>query len=792
MITVTFRYLTGCVRPIFRNARLAGSWDGWLEAPMDEVVADDGCPSFRRVVEFDDAHAGRTFHWGVRLDGPSGPNGWGIATEVAAADRQDRHREVTLPGPGASAEERYQLTWSRRLGAQKFYRANGAEPDLRFAVWAPNALAVDVVFAAGSRPYIADDGSGIDPAMPVVPLTCGRDGIWTSDPVGPFRRFDRAPYLFRITNAQGRQVYRTDIHSRWQAGRGDVDPARGAWDGRIDSLDGSVSCSVVIDQDVVRTDFQPVAGPPVRIDDDRFWEHEFTPGLPVPAHVEDLVIYELHVGALGYPGRGTGTLDDALRLLDQLTELGITAIELMPLAEFSGSFSWGYGDTHHFAIESSSGGRDQYKYFVRECHRRGIAVIQDVVYNHFDQNAERAQWQYDSTAPEDNIYYWYQGRTGDHPRPDGGYLDNGSSGFAPRYRAEPVRQLFVSSAVELIEEFHVDGLRVDLTQAIHRDNRLHADGSSVGDANLLGQKMLREWSRTLRMIRPSVLLIAEDHSGWDAVTRPPGVGGLGFDITWFAEFYHQLIGDSTMAGGSARLLHEAGLGGDGPLRMEQFADALWRTRFDKVTYHESHDEAGNAEGTARTSKVAVGDAPLWGATREYAEARSRVVAGLSMLSAGTPMFFMGEEIVAQRCYRFDNVDSSKEDLYGERVGAGARMFRFYQDLIRLRRGNAAVRSRDLDVVHASGRDRVIAFTRSAGQSQVLVVASLSNRPFLDGYTIATDPHLLSAGWWQETFNSDSNLYGGADVGNYGSAVRADGGRVHVRIPANGLLLFQKR
>jgi 1,4-alpha-glucan branching enzyme len=481
-----------------------------------------------------------------------------------------------------------------------------------------------------------------------------------------------------------------------------------------------------------------------------------------------------------------------MRLLDHLRELGVTGVELMPLAEFSGDLSWGYGNTHHFAIESSAGGRDKYKHFVRECHRRGIAVIQDVVYNHFDLTAGRAEWQYDSSADEENIYYWYEGRSTDYPDPRGGYVENGSSGDAPRYWAEPVRRLFVSSALQLVEEFHVDGLRVDLTQAMHRDNTLRADKRSVGTANLFGQKLLREWSRTLKMVRPSVLLIAEDHSGWSAVTQRPAVGGLGFDSTWFAEFYHHLIGDSDMAGGAARLLQDAGRGDDGPLRLEAFADALWRTQFDKITYHESHDEAGNAGGTARTSRVAVGRAPLWGVTREYAEARCRVAAGLSILSAGTPMFFMGEEVVAQKSYRYDNVDDSKEDLSGERSGAGAAMFRFYQDLIRLRRANAAVRSQHVDIVHVDGQRRVIAFTRRAREAEVLVVASLNNHPFLDGYVLQTDSGRLPSGMWQETFNSDSQLYGGQNVGNFGAAIPAAAGRLQLRLPSNGFVVLQRR
>jgi 1,4-alpha-glucan branching enzyme len=786
MIDVRFIYLTGQRRPALRNARLAGSWNGWADIPMTEIVGEDGCPAFTVTVSFNDGQAGERVLWGVRLDGPAGANAWGIMTDV-----QQRQREFQLPGPGVSAEARYYLTWSRRLGAQKQYSGGAAAPDLRFAVWAPNALTVDVVFATAAG-YIADDGTGIDPGKPVVPLRRTAGGIWESNPMAHFAANVGAPYMFRIKNAQGRTTYRTDIHSRWQIGRGSVNPAGGGWDGNPATLDGTVGCSVVIDQDVVREEFEPTSSPAVTIDDDVFWQDEFTPGLSVPSRVEDLVIYELHVGALGFGRQGTGTLADAMQLLDYLVELGVNAVELMPLAEFSGNLGWGYGNTHHFAIESSAGGRDKYKHFVRGCHQRGIAVIVDVVYNHFDNTAERAESKYDSDQPEQNTYYWYEGVSSNYPYPEGGYLNNGSSGWAPRYWEEPVRQLFISSAVELVEEFHVDGLRVDLTQAIHRDNAVNLkNGWGVSSANIFGQKLLREWSRTLRLFRPSVMLIAEDHSEWSKVTEDPRTDGLGFDSTWFAEFYHHLIGDADMAGGKARLLRQAGFGDDGPLAVQQFAGQLWQTQFDKIACHENHDEAGNHDGTDRTSVVAVNHAPLIGATRDFAEARCRVVCGLSMLSAGTPMFLMGEEIAAQRRYRFDNVTESKEDLAGERAGAGARMFRYYQDIVRMRRANRALRSRQLDVLHASDPNRVIAFTRRDGQTDVLVVASLNNQPFQNGYRIQTDLGRLPAGLWRETFNSDSALYGGANVGNLGAAIPADNGQIELVIPANAVLVLQR-
>ncbi|WP_427004090.1 alpha-amylase family glycosyl hydrolase [Pseudarthrobacter sp. H2] len=761
---------------------------------MTEVTGDDGCPAFIRDVQFEDAMAGCLVQWGVRVDGPQGSNVWGINLELPDANPVKRFRQLRLPEAGQNHEERYRLTFSRYLGAQKFY--DGGAPAIRFAAWAPNAQSVEVVFGRTDNGYIADDGSGIDPAMPVIVLDRKPGGIWESPPSRDFPSFTGLPYMFRIRTAQGATKMRTDIHSRWQIGRGDQNPA-GAWNGTPATLDGGISCSVIVDQDIVREEFEPTGSPPAQLSDEDFWLTEFTAGRPVPTRVQDLVVYELHVGSLGFGRTESGKLSDAMELVQYLDDLGVNAVELLPMSETSGTLSWGYGDTHHFVIESSSGGRDKYKHFVRECHRHGIAVIQDVVYNHFDSTADRAEWEYDSNLPAENIYYWYEGRSSDYrnpdgsPNPRGGYLENGSSGWAPRYWEEPVRQLFISSAAEFIEEFHVDGLRVDLTSAIHGNNRQLANGWEISRVNLAGQQLLREWSRTLRMIRPTVMLIAEDHSGWGAVTEPPDVDGLGFDSTWYADFYHDLIGDADRAAGKARLLKEAGYGHDDPLAMSRFADSLWHTRQNKVAYHESHDEAGNDDGSLRTSKAAVNDAPLFGATRDAAEARSRVAAGLAILSAGTPMFFMGEEIVAQKLCKYNNISVSKEDLHGERTGLGATMFRFYQDVIRLSRENRAVRSREIDVLHACDPSRVIAFTRNEGTSRLLVVASLNNRPFPDGYIIESDVHRLQPGMWKEIFNSDSSLYGGTDLGNFSAALPSLSGQIKLRLPANGFVVLQR-
>ena len=829
---VEFQFITGLKRKIFRNARLYGSWDSngrysdsWTESSMQEDIGEDGCPAFKASVSLDVGDQDKTFKWGVLLDGPQGANFWGIPTEIRDANSTERYRQFRLASGASPQIERYYFTYGRRLGANKHLEKNGAKPSLRFGVWAPNAQNVEVVFGNPAHGYIGDDGTGIDPSRPVVALTRLADGIWEGRPPGDFESFMSAPYMYRITNAQGQTVYRTDIFSRGQIGKGKINPAKSGsnWPGTVDNLDGSVGCSLVIDPDLVRRDFAstPHGRKADLIPATEFWATEFTPGLPVPSYIEDIVIYELHVGSLGFGKSAPGDLSDAMAFLDHLVDLGVNAVELLPMAEFSGNAAWGYGDTHHLCIEASAGGRDKYRHFVRECHRRGIAVIQDVVYNHYDKVADRAEWQYDSDAPEQNIYYWYEGKPDDYPAfesaakqaldshstaPDrpisghGGYLDNGSTGYTPRFWEEVVRQQFISSAAFLIDEMHVDGLRVDLTQAIHRDNALHADGRSIGGANIFGQKLLREWSRTLRMIRPTVMLIAEDYTGWDAVTKLPAQGGLGFNARWAVEFYHNLIGDSPSAEGKARLLKEAGGGDAKPLEMDWFAGALYGSRYNQVVYHESHDEAGNDHDdkrniwTDRTMVTAIkGESgTLNDATRPWAEARSRLCSGLSLLSAGTPMFFMGEEIGAQKRFMYDGFLDSREDILGERTNSGKALFRFYQDLLTLRHRLRPFHSHNIDILHQSNENRVIAFKRWSGDEEVIVAASLSNTPFADGYAVAKDTLAIPDAGWKEIFNSDATVYGGKNMGNGGGTITSSHGGLNMKIPANGFVVLARQ
>jgi 1,4-alpha-glucan branching enzyme len=811
LIPIQFTYITGLRRNIFRNARLTGSWDvnggysnQWSTIPMQQTTAEDGCPCFTATVELDDSQIGWLFRWGVILDSLTDINLWGIATEINDGSSSDCYHSFALqPERDNPQQERYYLTHSRYLGAQKYYTNEASQPAIQFAVWAPNAHNVEVVFG-GTSGYIGDDGSGLNSDRGTLTLSRQNNGIWQTNSapaLANFSNFDHLPYMYRITKPGGGVEYKTDLYSRCQMGQGRTNPEGRAYSGNYQDLDGSVSCSVVVDPDrVLRESGDSITPSPQNfISEEEFWQNEFNRDRPLPRHVKDLVIYELHVGALGYGANRSGNFSDAIQLIPYLVDLGVNAVELLPMSEFRDTQNWGYETSHYFALEYSAGGRDELKHFIRECHRNGIVAIMDVVYNHYSPAAGRATWAYDSDAPEQNIYYWYEGNSSKYFYTDGrrfaegGYVDNQSTGFSPRFHEEMVRKMFISSAATLIEEFHIDGLRVDQTTSMHSYNVLHNDGRPLGNVNAFGAKFLRELCRTLKLIRPDLILIAEDHSDWDGVTESTENAGLGFDAVWYSNFYHHLIGDSRPGREYAKLIPTAGYGNNVPLAMDYFAGALAASGSRKVVYHESHDEAGNSSyaqvESRRTIVLAANSAPLVGQTRRFAEARCHFACGITMLSAGTPMFLMGEEIGAQRQYRYIDFINNREDLLGERQNNGHNLFRFYQDIIRLRLNNSGLRSRQIDIIYVHNANRIIAFRRWDDSEELLVVASLNNSPFGAGYSIENSR--LENGTWREIFNSDAKQYGGNNVGNLGANISSSNGQICAVIPANGFLVFQR-
>ena len=279
LIPIHFEYLTGLRRPFLVSARLTGSWNAqgvaseqWTATTMQPFTAEDGCPAFRATVQLDDSQIGQTFRWGVSVGTPERPDVWGIASEINDAVSSERNRTCTLRA--ADQTERYYFTHCRRLGANKLIM-NG-QTAIRFAVWAPNALNVELVRGSVSgdlsegRPGVFIDNTlrggyiGNEAAASARPSRCGaamtasgRRMSADAPELADFAAFDHTPYMFRITKDDGSVAYRTDLYSRCQIGSGGTDPAaaNANWSGLCRDLDGSKSCSVVVDPERVTEDF---------------------------------------------------------------------------------------------------------------------------------------------------------------------------------------------------------------------------------------------------------------------------------------------------------------------------------------------------------------------------------------------------------------------------------------------------------------------------------------------------------------------------------------------------------
>ena len=283
-----------------------------------------------------------------------------------------------------------------------------------------------------------------------------------------------------------------------------------------------------------------------------------SPGL---SRRDDLVIYELHVGSFNAE-QGRGSFQSVIDRLDHVQSLGANVIELMPVMEFAGDDSWGYNPAHLFAVESVLGGPDGLKDLVKAAHQRGLAVIVDVVYNHFGPS-DLATWQFDgwSENGKGGIYFYNDDRSstpwGD-TRPD--------------YGRPEVRAFIRDNAVSWLNDFHADGLRFDMTPYIRS-----RDGSGMDIPE--GWEMMREVNSLVREQFPDRLLIAEDMQQNPAVSSTDE-GGAAFHAQWDGAFVHP-IREALKASN------------DDERSLEAVATAILKTynddAFERVIYTESHD-----------------------------------------------------------------------------------------------------------------------------------------------------------------------------------------------------------
>jgi maltooligosyltrehalose trehalohydrolase len=474
--------------------------------------------------------------------------------------------------------------------------------------------------------------------------------------------------------------------------------------------------------------FQPdgVHGPSEIVDPCGFnWTDSAWSGLPLA----DAIIYELHVGTFTLDG----TFDGVTSRLEYLKQLGITAIELMPVAEFAGRRNWGYDGVDLFAPSHHYGRPDDLRRLVNEAHRLGLAVILDVVYNHFGPDGAYAS----TFSP----YYF----TDRHQTP---------WGRAPNVRgpqSEHVREFFLQNALHWIHEYHVDGLRLDATQTLHDD------------------EFLRELSDTVHAASAGrALVIAEDDRNLARLAMTPERGGDGLDALWADDFHHQIRravardadGYYRSYSGAASDIAETIRSGwffagqvaphtgeprgtdPQPLGLEQFIFCV-----------QNHDQVGNR---------ALGDRLHHG----ISPAAYRAVVALLLCAPETPLLFMGQEwgtsspflfftdheaelgraITAGRRTEFARFEAFRDPavcstipdpqeldtfrrsrLNWSELSAEphASLFRLHQALITFRRTTAATNGRQRTDVQVEALDEsTIALCRVAEGSPVIVVARL--------------------------------------------------------------------
>ena len=334
---------------------------------------------------------------------------------------------------------------------------------------------------------------------------------------------------------------------------------------------------------------------------------------------EDLVIYELHVGAF----TPEGTFEAILPRLPELLELGVTAVELMPVAQFAGDRNWGYDAVYPYAVQNSYGGPRALQRFVDSAHRLGMAVLLDVIYNHLG--------------------------------PEGNYLAHFGPYFTDRYhtpwgkainydgpQSDPVRRFVIDNACAWVRDFHIDGLRLDAVHAIYDLSAQHILAE-------LQAEVQREAVRAGRRVH----VIAETNQNDVRLVRPRNRGGHGLDGAWNDDFHHAvhalLTGerdgyylDFGRPEHLAKTFRDVFVydGCYSPFYRRRHGNRVGRTdRTRFVVCIQNHDQIGNR---------AMGD--RLGAL--VAPPAMRLATGLLMLSPCVPLLFMGEEYGERRPFPF--------------------------------------------------------------------------------------------------------------------------------------------
>ena len=580
------------------------------------------------------------------------------------------------------AEGRHEGLW-RHLGAQ--VRVHQGTPGTSFAVWAPGAQAVRVV----------GDFNGWDGRLnPMRAL--GSSGVWEIflPEVGP-----GAHYKFEVVTAQGQLSLRADPFAFGT----EAPPA---------------TASVVTQS---RHKWQ---------DEAWFAQRAATNVLHSPVS-----IYECHLGSWrlikdGDQWRSLTYREMADTLPGYLSDLGFTHVEFLPVAEHPFSGSWGYQVTGYYAPTARFGTPDDFRHLVDRLHEAGIGVIVDWVVGHFPKD-DWALARFDGTA----LYEHADPRLGEH-------RDWGTLVF--NYGRHEVRNFLLANALFWIEEFHVDGLRVDAVASMLYLDYSRQEGEWItnrfgGRENLEAVDFIREFNEVVYRHHPSVMLVAEESTSWPAVSRPTYLGGLGFGFKWNMGWMNDTLVYFAKNPIYRRHHHH------------ELTFALLYAFTENFILPLSHDEVVHGKGSL-LSKMP-GD-------RWQQFANLRALLAWMWAHPGRPLLFMGGEIGQNDEWRHDtSVDWHLLD-YPEHAGVQA-LVRALNDIYRR---EPALWEQDFDwtgfrwIDPNDADNSVLSFLRfpvSSGRA-IACVANLTPVP-RPGYRVG----LPQPGRWVEILNSDSAKFGGS-------------------------------
>ncbi len=450
-----------------------------------------------------------------------------------------------------------------------------------------------------------------------------------------------------------------------------------------------------------------------------------------------LSIYEVHAGSWRtVPEEGDRPLrwdELAEQLADHVSDLGFTHIELLPVAEHPYAPSWGYQVSGYYAPTSRFGSPDDFRAFVDAMHQRGIGVIVDWVPAHFPKD-EWSLGRFDGTA----LYEHSDPRQGEHP-------DWGTYVF--NVGRNEVRNFLVANALYWLEEFHIDGLRVDAVASMLYLDYSREDGEWVpneqgGRENLESIAFLQETNTVVHGRFPGVRMIAEESTAWGGVSRPVHLGGLGFGQKWNMGWMHD-----TLEYFSADPVHRSHHHG-------QLTFGFVYAWSENFVLPISHDEVVHGKGSL-LGKMPGDD---W---QRFANLRA--LYGWMWAHPGKQLLFMGCELAQEREWTEERsldwhlLDDPRHDGVRQLVGA---LNRAHVDHPAMWRRDTEPAGFDwLDASDAA--QSVLAFQRNGhDESPVVCVANFTPVP-RHGYRLG----LPSAGAWDEVLNTDAEAYGGSGVDN---------------------------